>query len=186
MRACQLTAPACLSSHTCEEGALCVLCYAVENSRSISLLCLCTARREGLRIRWRDSYTRAVVVIRQMCCNALQGGAAGGHRGAPDFKNSYPCCMWSPNLNVSLLLHCLSCREGLLAAIEEHQILILVAETGAGKTTQVRQQPHAARNHKSSIQAFMHEIALREQSIGGHSLPLLLLACLQLRLTNDD
>jgi HrpA-like RNA helicase len=28
-------------------------------------------------------------------------------------------------------------RDGLLQAIEEHQILILVAETGAGKTTQV-------------------------------------------------
>lgn len=31
-------------------------------------------------------------------------------------------------------------REELLKAIEEHQILILVAETGAGKTTQVRVQ----------------------------------------------
>ncbi|KAF6261560.1 putative ATP-dependent RNA helicase [Scenedesmus sp. NREL 46B-D3] len=35
-------------------------------------------------------------------------------------------------------------REGLLQAIEEHQILILVAETGAGKTTQVPQYLHEA------------------------------------------
>eukprot|EP00878_Enallax_costatus_P007712 GHUV01008073.1.p1 GENE.GHUV01008073.1~~GHUV01008073.1.p1 ORF type:complete len:730 (+),score=228.81 GHUV01008073.1:201-2390(+) len=35
-------------------------------------------------------------------------------------------------------------REQLLAAVEQHQILILVAETGAGKTTQVPQYLHEA------------------------------------------
>jgi pre-mRNA-splicing factor ATP-dependent RNA helicase DHX16 len=35
-------------------------------------------------------------------------------------------------------------RDELLAAIEAHQILILVAETGAGKTTQVPQYLHEA------------------------------------------
>eukprot|EP00775_Hariotina_reticulata_P008556 gene8556-8738_t len=35
-------------------------------------------------------------------------------------------------------------REQLLAAIEQHQIIILVAETGAGKTTQVPQYLHEA------------------------------------------
>lgn len=35
-------------------------------------------------------------------------------------------------------------REGLLAAIEEHQILIIVGETGSGKTTQLPQYLHEA------------------------------------------
>ena len=35
-------------------------------------------------------------------------------------------------------------RDGLLAAIEEHQILIVVAETGSGKTTQLPQYLHEA------------------------------------------
>ena len=35
-------------------------------------------------------------------------------------------------------------REQLLAAVEAHQVLILVAETGAGKTTQVPQYLHEA------------------------------------------
>ena len=30
-------------------------------------------------------------------------------------------------------------RDDMLAAIEEHQILIVVAETGSGKTTQIPQ-----------------------------------------------
>jgi hypothetical protein len=41
---------------------------------------------------------------------------------------------------VSAVAHGLACRDELLAAVEQHQILILVAETGAGKTTQVRHQ----------------------------------------------
>lgn len=35
-------------------------------------------------------------------------------------------------------------RDELLAAVEAHQVLILVAETGAGKTTQVPQYLHEA------------------------------------------
>ena len=35
-------------------------------------------------------------------------------------------------------------REGLLEAIAEHQVLIIVGETGSGKTTQVSFPRHAA------------------------------------------
>ncbi len=39
---------------------------------------------------------------------------------------------------------CLCRREDLLKAIEEHQIIIIVGETGSGKTTQIPQYLHEA------------------------------------------
>ena len=44
----------------------------------------------------------------------------------------------SLNVAVCRLLPMYEYREGLLAAIAENQVLIVVAETGSGKTTQVR------------------------------------------------
>jgi len=35
-------------------------------------------------------------------------------------------------------------REDLLAAVEEHQIVVIVGETGSGKTTQIPQFLHEA------------------------------------------
>lgn len=44
------------------------------------------------------------------------------------------------------LLPMFTYREELLKAIGEHQVLIIVGETGSGKTTQVRRHPPAPKN----------------------------------------
>jgi len=41
----------------------------------------------------------------------------------------------------------LMCREDLLRAVEEHQVIIIVGETGSGKTTQIPQVRRRAASH---------------------------------------
>ena len=61
------------------------------------------------------------------------------------------CALVLPGADPSPLLHCAASvppaphrREDLLRAVEEHQVIIIVGETGSGKTTQIPQYLHEA------------------------------------------